>query len=297
MKFLKRNAAIFIALAVLIIPVIICGITIKQKYNYEVQNHTQYVEIYKKFHEEHPEASSIQLKDPYIMDTYSMFSYIFMSSFLRPLKYVFPILIMFAGSFFFYRKFKSGFFKHEQMREKYSKSMFKAILNSQKSAVIVPIFLIVTLLICYIVSGHFDFKKTAEYYNYPYVFTEFWGNVPLYFAVFILNLTMQGMFFINITLIYTKKCDNYFVMLTLSFLTYIMVWVLSEVLIGGLVVNMFNLPSYYTMSLALSNFWFYEDIISLPFMIIYAFTLLLISSLAVYLTYHKKEGVNIAMEK
>ncbi len=293
MLFLKRNKFLIIFLCIVVLIMVCYAIFYKVDYNKSLIQH----EVTEKYLKEHPEIN-VSLKDPYIMDTYSLFTYFLVDSPLSLGIFVFPFILMFVGSYNFYQKYKSGYFKYEQMREKYSKCISNAIFSSWKNCMIIPIYLIITFIVCYIISGHFDIGRTIEYYNYSFINRNLINNLPLYLFIYIINLTLLGLFCINISVSYIKKCDNFLVLLILSYLTYIIVWIITEVVIGNVILLVFpNLPQNFTMSLALSNFWVYEDIISLPFMILFAMILFLISLIVVILVYRNKEGVNIEMEK
>lgn len=293
-KFLKENKLCIILLLLLCIAIVIQALTIKIDYENSFVRRANFLEEMKNY-----PNSPLKGKDPYMMDTYTLFSNILVDRTTSLIQFIFPLVIMLCGCYNFYHKISSGYLKNKMMRENYKKCIIKEILNSWKYALMVPIFLVFTFLVCYLVSGHFDIYKTIEYYGYSLIGRKYLGNLILYFIVYFINLTIMGIYYINIFLYYSKKKMNIPLTLILSYITMIIVDIFFEVIIGDGFTVLFPqvVGPNFRNSFSIFNFWVYENVVSLSFMTGYALLLAFISTLLVAKTYKNKEDVNIAMEK
>lgn len=293
--FLKNNKLIFVSLISLTICVIIALFQYKIEYIKEVDRYNDVI-IYL---ESNPDASSLIPKMPMMYDTYTLFSYIVVDSPLGIIMFVMPFILMLCGVYNFYAKTKSGFFKNEFMRRKYAKNMIKNVLDSWKSVIIIPLFIIIIFLGCYIVSGNFDINKTIEFYGYSLINRRYLNILPIYFIVYTINLILVGIFYINIAIIVAKKNSNLFVTLVQSYLIFIIVGIMTEVIVGTGLESLFpQLKAYYLAnSLSIFNFWVYSNVMSLWFMFLFAFILFAISTIILFLKYRNKESVCLEIDK
>lgn len=292
-QFLKNNKITLIIILILTFCIGLSLIKYKQDFDKSLEEYYKIME----YLESNP--SPITPKKPMMYDTYTLFSYIVVDSPMGIIMYVMPFIIMLCGIYNFYSKIKSGFFKDECMRRKYSKNMVLNVLSSWKHVVIIPLFIIVLFIGCYITTRDFDINKTIEFYDYSLINRRYLDILPTYFLTYTINLILLGLFYINIALIVAKKNSNLFVTLVQSYLVFIVVGIFTEVICGEGLEHLFPiLKSYYLCnSLSVFNFWVYDNVISLPFMFLFAFILLLSSTIIVFLKYRNKESVNLEIDK
>lgn len=292
-QFMKRNKITLGILLILILCTILLLIQYKVEYNQSLKDYYEMME----YLEDHP--SPITPKKPIMYDTYTLFSYIVVDSPMGIIMYVMPLIVMLCGINDFYLKMKSGFFKDECMRRKYGKNMVINVLSSWKHAVLIPIYVILVLIGCYFTTKSFDIHRTVEFYEYSLINRRYLDIMPTYFIVYIINLILLGLFYINIALIVAKKNSNLFVTLVQSYLIFIVVGIFTEVVCGKGLERLFPiLKSYYLCnSLAIFNFWVYENVMSLPFMFLFAFMLFLLSTIVLFFQYKDKESVNLEIDQ
>ena len=163
--FLKKNKLLLICLLLLLLCVILSLLKYKIDFNHSIDEYNRVME----YLDENPNSSPIIPKKPIMYDTYSLFSYIIVDSPLAIIMYVMPFIIMLCGIYNFYSKIKTGYFKDECMRRKYKKNLIVNILSSWKNAIIVPIFIIMVFVGCYITTRSFDINKTIEFYDYSLI--------------------------------------------------------------------------------------------------------------------------------
>lgn len=293
--FLKKNKLLLICLLLLLLCVILSLLKYKIDFNHSVDEYNRVME----YLDENPNSSPIIPKKPIMYDTYSLFSYIIVDSPLAIIMYVMPFIIMLCGIYNFYSKIKTGYFKDECMRRKYKKNLIVNILSSWKNAIIVPIFIIMVFVGCYITTRSFDINKTIEFYDYSLINRQYLDILPTYFIIYTINLFFLAIFYINITIIITKKNNNLFVTLIQSYLIFIIIGIITEVIVGRGLEKMFPILKSYNLcnSLSLFNFWVYDNVMNLGFMILFAFALFLVSTLIVLFKYKNKESVNLEIDK
>lgn len=293
--FLKKNKLLLICLLLLLLCVILSLLKYKIDFNHSIDEYNRVME----YLDENPNSSPIIPKKPIMYDTYSLFSYIIVDSPLAIIMYVMPFIIMLCGIYNFYSKIKTGYFKDECMRRKYKKNLIVNILSSWKNAIIVPIFIIMVFVGCYITTRSFDINKTIEFYDYSLINRQYLDILPTYFIIYTINLFFLAIFYINITIIITKKNNNLFVTLIQSYLIFIIIGIITEVIVGSGLEKMFPILKSYNLcnSLSLFNFWVYDNVMNLGFMILFAFALFLVSTLIVLFKYKNKESVNLEIDK
>ena len=226
--FLKKNKLLLICLLLLLSCVILSLVKYKIDFNHSIDEYNRVMEYLDK----NSINSPIIPKKPIMYDTYSLFSYIIVDSPLAIIMYVMPFIIMLCGIYNFYSKIKTGYFKDECMRRSYKKNLIVNILGSWKNAIIIPIFIIVLFAGCYITTRSFDINKTIEFYDYSLINRQYLDKLPTYFITYTINLIFLVIFYINISIITAKKNSNLFVTLVQSYLIFIIVGIITEVVVG-----------------------------------------------------------------
>lgn len=293
--FLKKNKLLLICLLLLLSCVILSLVKYKIDFNHSIDEYNRVMEYLDK----NSINSPIIPKKPIMYDTYSLFSYIIVDSPFAIIMYVMPFIIMLCGIYSFYSKIKTGYFKDECMRRNYKKNLIVNIFDSWKNAIIIPIFIIVLFVGCYITTRSFDINKTIEFYDYSLINRQYLDKLPTYFITYTINLIFLAIFYINISIITAKKNSNLFVTLVQSYLIFIIVGIITEVVVGKGLEKIFPILKSYNLcnSLSIFNFWVYDNVMNLSFMTLFAFLLFFVSTLIVILKYRNKESVIIEIDK
>lgn len=293
--FLKKNKLLLICLLLLLSCVILSLVKYKIDFNHSIDEYNRVMEYLDK----NSINSPIIPKKPIMYDTYSLFSYIIVDSPFAIIMYVMPFIIMLCGIYSFYSKIKTGYFKDECMRRNYKKNLIVNIFDSWKNAIIIPIFIIVLFAGCYITTRSFDINKTIEFYDYSLINRQYLDKLPTYFITYTINLIFLAIFYINISIITAKKNSNLFVTLVQSYLIFIIVGIITEVVVGKGLEKIFPILKSYNLcnSLSIFNFWVYDNVMNLSFMTLFAFLLFFVSTLIVILKYRNKESVIIEIDK
>lgn len=127
---------------------------------------------------------------------------------------------------------------------------------------------------------------TSNIVNYPFMF------IILYF----LNIILYSLIFINISLIIVRKCYNYFSSVLLSFLSYLGIELFFEVVVNLLISQLIFKSTWGRMFNIMNLFTFSDQYGTIP-LILFTFTMFILSSVGVYFNYKNKEKFIIDCEK
>lgn len=215
----------------------------------------------------------------------------------RYLPLIAPLIIMLIIIGSFHSDFSSGNIKNILTREnlkEYRKKMYSINL---KIALIFPIILITTFIICcFITKFNFnllpEMKTAAQYDTWNY------NNFPIYLLTHCLILSTASIFYGNIALLYLNKTKNKFLAIIFSYLTFFAIDIFLYVIIYALILTnviglnisgtYFNIISYWCIYTKTQNY-----LLTLILLIIYT----IISFFVVYKVYSNKERILINNEK
>ncbi|NLC47996.1 MAG: hypothetical protein GX758_01370 [Tenericutes bacterium] len=176
-----------------------------------------------------------------------------------------------------YNDFKRHFFK-----EAYK---FFWILPIIALIIIVPITFYSTFDLAY--STEFGFT----YWSSPIV------NKPLLFIIlYLLNLSIYSIIFVNLGLIVLRKNHNYIISIILTYIFYIIIELFFELIINlYILVPIFNTEFGYILNIM--NLFLFSDQFGILNLFIFDIVCLAISSFCVYISYKNKEKLIIECEK
>lgn len=285
--FFKKNALSLIIFFCLTLWVIIVGCNYVKEHNELVNNSinikNRVCDIDSEYHDLNL-CSRIEV--PEMPSALNVFSYMYSTSSLRISLFILPLVVMFLSIYNFHKEITTGLVKNILVRTTYKKYLIKRILKALSAIFTIPVFMLIIYIIAYIISN----KTVGIKYDSLFIDIVFRHNLKEYIIYFILNLIIISVFYVNISLFYVQKCQNIFVTVILSYLTYFAIAIILEVFIGNLLAYQLK-NSIYVDSLSLTSYWHYEGIISLPFMTLLALFLASLSSIVVYNAYVNKEGV------
>lgn len=209
-------------------------------------------------------------------DAYNVFIYNVAYSNLRFIQVIFPFLVLIPGL-------------RVLNKDKKSKLTLKMVRRSWGAALIIPLFLGIAFLISYLYAGHLNLAATLSYMGLEMVFPSAYYQTPLSFLlIYILNLLLWGIFFINIGLLMLKRKQNFLITILVSFLIITAYQIFTEVIIGEVLVRVFA-NNLFKDILSLSNYWVYEYGSVIFKQVSYALFLMSGSTLLVYGAYKNQK--------
>lgn len=272
----------------------LCVFSIIQLLLYIYEWNTMYANAVK-ISQLHPEYN---LHPTYVkLDTYNVFMDLMINSSINKIQLILPIMVIIPAILDLHSLLKSGIYKDIIIRSDYKKFIFKEVTKCYLPCIMIPIFLIFTFLIAYAFSGSLDIQNTynnilGASMNFPWEYKDF----PLLFIIlFIFNLGMISIFFINVSLLFVNKNRNLLLNVLFSFLAIMAFQIISEVFVGNLLYSITNIPLF-TNLFSLYNLWCYDGI-NLLYVTLYVLGLVIVSTVFVYLNFKNMEKVVILNEK
>ncbi len=230
-------------------------------------------------------------------DAHTVFSTIFsVETILRYSCFIIPICFLIILLWPMYLEFKTKNIKYVLTRKKYNKYIWDKHKKIFFTALIIPVFLLITLLICYLFTGSWDLNNTLL--KSPDILTidnNLNNNLLKYYIFYFVNIYLLFVFIGNIGFFFLKKNNSFIVTLLCSFITYFFINVITEIIIGMLVVG-FILGINIENSLNIFNFWAYHNIISMEFMFLFVCILVLVVIVVNYFRYRSKEDLFVEEE-
>jgi len=163
-----------------------------------------------------------------------------------------PILVLFPFLYLISREFKSKVINNYCLRKNYKEYIKYIFQTAYKNIFIVPILVLITFSISYIISGGNLNPTTDQSLNLALPNIQFIGN-KLFPMVYIFTLLLEVGLYINIGLIVQSKTKNFIVALLESELFIFFIWCFSIIIFGNigsyyfnLNPNNFNLMNLYT---------------------------------------------------
>lgn len=209
-----------------------------------------------------------------------------------------PLFVIIPSVYYFHKSIHSGFICSCMTRISYKEYMKKHYLNALKHAFILPLAVVVLFLTCVVILQSWDVGSEANLYGY------FSSPDPVYLShlgLFMINymvcLFLHSIFYVNLGLVYTKKCSSFLVNVILSYLTFVAMEIISSAFIGGLFLARLLDIHYWSDTLSLFNVWIYSGVQGLLPYFLFSLFLALTSTLIVLRIYRSKEGVIIESEK
>ena len=191
---------------------------------------------------------------------------------------------------------KSGMLKNILTRKKYKNYVMNIVLNAWFKSLIAPLFWLMILVTCFIMSGTFILR---DGFGSSGIIT---GNTILLIILYFIYLVIHSLFCANLSLIFNEKNNNFMLNILFSYLTFFCInYYLCSILWYGVETYLSyysSFPNYdivAVFSLATQDFLYAGGGYLLFFIkIIVCF---LISLLGVISTYYNKEKVVIECEK
>ena len=227
------------------------------------------------------------------LDFYTTFTNIVVFGYSN-ISFVLFLFIVMPSLLYLSKCFKSGTIINELTRNSYKKTMLKAIKKAYMSVWIIPSIILISFIICALYTKVFDPAYAIKYGTVAWSESTM-SNPILFMILYLLNMIIHSLLYINIGLIVVRKYHNYFVAVILSFLMFIGIEAFLEIAINGILFNsilksefggLFNIMNM----LALKDYYGIIPTLSIPFIIA------IISFFVVYTLYRNKEKLIIDCE-
>ncbi len=227
------------------------------------------------------------------IDTLTIFNQSISSIIFDIFIYVAPLFIMLCSIWTIIKEYQSGFFKKYLIRLNYPTYLKKTLLTAYKSAFILPIIMIFLFGISYFLAGHFDYTAAINL-GYSTFKIDNLSHPFIFMFSFILNKFFFSLFYINLGLLFMYKNRNILVAILESYLFFIAIEIINEVLISSLLFykilhisigyNLYILDCYSDAGI--------NTLVYLGISFLYAF----ISFVVLYFVYKNKEKTIIQSE-
>lgn len=302
MKIIKKNKLSIIFFLLLIIWITIAAISFYKKYDPKASEKINErclndVEFY---NDSKPICDDLkQLKDEYGSlsdDTYmTMFTIFRLNNSPMPIIFIMPIFIMFISIWDNQKEINSNHLKNYLTRKSYKQYLKKFFKSAYKVFWILPCYVFYVFLLSYIISGHFNYGLSAgtglATYGIQYL------KLGILFVVLMaLNVAIHSLIYANLSMICAKKNKNILLTLLESYILWIVIEIVGEVVNSDLIkfgildikyssiFNIVDLYSYFSRG----NIWL-TLLISLGYF--------LISLVIAILVYKNKEKTMVCFEK
>lgn len=226
-------------------------------------------------------------------DALSTFGYItIIYSSLNVLQMVAPLLIIIVSTIYFHKMLRKGYLINSLTRANYESTLKKIYFKTLRYSLIMPIFLLVIFIISCIISGNFDYKYGISMYGFDAFGIDNYKNIFIFIPIYLLNFKLRSVFWINIAVYNCKYNKNSIVSIIVSYIEYIMLFIIFELIFG----NLFFRGSEYMYYFNLPNIWAYTEVSRIG-MTCFSTILVVITTSIVYLTYKSKEKIVKELEK
>ena len=211
------------------------------------------------------------------------------------LQFFSPLLIAIAVLGTVHSKFNSGMFLNYLLRMDYKKYLNQIYKTALKTALIMPISLILVFILSSIFSGfNFDISHVDTGLS---VYSKFkYSNFLLYGSIVCLTQFLISLLYANIALYCCKKYKNTLVAIIMSYVIFLVVDLFNYLILYVVIVNKImgfkNLTDYFNIT----GYWFFNDS-SCWVALIVAFVLQFVSFIILFNSYRDKGRVIESYEK
>ena len=196
----------------------------EQKYQQHLKDFHKAREYIKEHREELAEQGfdideMLKPGEPQRPDALSLLLYIGSDSKLHYLNWLIPLIIIIASTWNFSRQLRTGYVKNILLRMSYKKYMFISLLKAWGISMIIPIFYIYMLFLCYLITGTFTIKLTEVV---PHsLFTSAIIYPPaIQTLLYIVYLILYSIFCTNLGLIFMKKKRDFIVSTIFAYIAF-----------------------------------------------------------------------------
>ncbi len=204
------------------------------------------------------------------------------------------IIIIILSVYPLSKYFKNNILSNELMRSSYQNIKKRLFKKAYLPVFILPFFCIIALIISYSIYGSFEYNPV---FNDSVIWHINLKSKPLLFIfLYIFNLIIHSIIYINISLIIVRKNHNFIIAVILSILSIFGIQLFMEIVIGGIICTSL-LRNSYGIIFNIMNFYSYSDYFHTITPIIAPLIVLIITFAILILIYKNKEKLVIDCEK
>lgn len=228
------------------------------------------------------------------VDFFTTFSDTFVLTFNQYTYFLF-FLITIPTLLFICRYLKNKVIMNDLSRQSFNKIKIKLFKNSYKTTIILPILFLIAIVICYLYTKSFD--ATYSLVNGTTIWKEYTLTHPYIFIIlYFSNIIIHSLIYINISLCIARKQHNFFPALILSFLCFIGIESILEILFGGIIcTSLLNVN--YGILFNIMNLFSFNDICGIISPLIIPMIVMIVTFIVLHLMYKDKERLIIDIEK
>lgn len=206
------------------------------------------------------------------------------------------LFIIVPSVYYVCRYLKSGAIVNEVTREAFNKNRLRLFKNAYKPVMILPIVILLAFLISYLYAPNFDASSAAQN-GYVGWQLKTLSNPFLFMGVYLLNIFIHSVLFINLSMCVSRKYHNFFVSLILTYLVFLATEIFLEIGFGGILfTSILNMGDKMLM-FNIMNLFALNDSGGMLYAVIVPFIIMVITSIVVMLLYKNKEKLIIDCEQ
>ncbi len=148
-----------------------------------------------------------------------------------------PLAVLLPSCYYLYKKLHSGMIRAELTRKSYKQFLKEHLKITYKSVLVFPIFIFLSFLICFLITGRMDIWNN-DHYDYVNMYEgdplniEYIRMLPMFLILYVINVTLLAGCYINIFLMFLRKKMPYLVSCIGAFLTVLGMNLFLEIGIG-----------------------------------------------------------------
>lgn len=204
-----------------------------------------------------------------------------------------PIIVILPMLFALSKEYSGKFVKSFCLRNEYKKYIKHIYTVAYKNILLVPIMILITFLISYILSGCNLDIRVDLIMNRALPNIRFINSVSFYFFYILILILNMGIY-INIALTVINKNKKFIISLIESIICIFLLWAISEIGIGLLVSNLFNISNN---NFNILNIYNWMEVSNPYIYLLYTIIVFVITGIISYLSCKNKEKFIIMCEK
>lgn len=297
MKFLKKNVFMIVSFLILLLMLLYFSISFvneKDEIDKKNEKNVQFCEENNYKETEYEDYCIRVLKNQNIeIDFFTAYTNIVVTG-LGKYSFILFLFVVMPSLYGISKYLKNKIILYDVTRMKYEKIKNKLLIEAYKSALIIPLIILIGFVICYLISGNLD--PTYSIKNSSSVWSESTLKNPFIFMpLYLINTFFHCIIYVNISLLIVRKYHNYFVAIILSFLSYIGIEAILEIGVNGILFTTI-LKSSAGIIFNIMNFITFNDGCGIIPVLSVSGTILIISSILVWSKYTNKEKLIIDCE-
>lgn len=180
-------------------------------------------------------------------------------------------------------------------RESYIAFLKKFFKKAYRFIWILPLFAVIIFIIC---GFNTTFDTGYAIYNNSSIWTSSFINYPILFIVlYIFNLVMYSITYVNISLIVARKQHRYILTVILSLLLFLGIELFLEIVVNMLICNIILHEYNIGIVINIMNLFTFNDVLGIGILLLFTILATIISTIIVLLLYKDKEKLVISCEK